>query len=396
MRVGLVCPYSVSVPGGVQAQVLGLARVLRRMGHETRVLAPCDGPPPELFVTPLGNSVPTAANGSVAPLAPDPACALRTIRALRDEQFDVIHVHEPIAPGPTMTAAVHALGADGGHVPRRRRLVVVPVAHAPRALGGEPHRPSLRRVARRPAPRPAVHRRRLRRAVQRRRGRSLGPGRAGRRPTGPPIFFCGRHEPRKGLEVLLEAMGRLPERRAPLGGERRPRHRPAPGPHSPATPASNGWAGVSEAEKMARMRGASAFCAPSLRGESFGVVLLEAMAASTPIVASDLPRLPQRGPTPAPTPCWCRPTTPWPWPTALQRVLTSRDLAERLRGRATSAAGSSRWRRWRRATWRSTEQLRDRRPGGPGGRAERSWRRRPRTLLDRLTSSRRGAPWVSR
>jgi len=99
----MVCPYSVGVPGGVQGQVMGLARVLRKMGHEVRVLAPCDGPPPATFVTPLGNSIPTAANGSVAPIAPDPSCALRTIRALRDEAFDVLHLHEPLAPGPTMT-----------------------------------------------------------------------------------------------------------------------------------------------------------------------------------------------------------------------------------------------------------------------------------------------------
>ena len=106
MRVGIVCPYSLTLPGGVQGQVLGLARVLRAMGHEARVLAPCDAPPPELFVIPLGNSIPTAANGSVAPLAPDPSCQLRAIRALADEAFDVLHLHEPLAPGPTMTALV--------------------------------------------------------------------------------------------------------------------------------------------------------------------------------------------------------------------------------------------------------------------------------------------------
>ena len=104
LRIGLVSPYSLTVPGGVQAQVLGLARELRRRGHETRVLGPCDGPPPESFVTPLGNSLPLAANGSIAPLAPDPPAALRTLRTLRDEHFDVIHLHEPLAPGPTMTA----------------------------------------------------------------------------------------------------------------------------------------------------------------------------------------------------------------------------------------------------------------------------------------------------
>ena len=110
LRIGLVCPYSLTVPGGVQAQVLGLARELRRQGHEARVLGPCDGPPPEAFVTPLGNSLPTAANGSIAPLAPDASAALRTIRALNDEAFDVIHVHEPLAPGPTMTAVICAPG----------------------------------------------------------------------------------------------------------------------------------------------------------------------------------------------------------------------------------------------------------------------------------------------
>ena len=106
MRIGIVSPYSLSVPGGVQGQILGLARSLRAKGYETRVLGPCDGPPPDAGVTPLGNSLPTAANGSMAPLAPDASAVLRTIRALRDEDFDVVHVHEPLAPGPTTTAVL--------------------------------------------------------------------------------------------------------------------------------------------------------------------------------------------------------------------------------------------------------------------------------------------------
>ena len=73
MRIGIICPYSLTVPGGVQAQTLGLARELRRRGHEARVLGPCDGPPPEPFITPLGDSLPLSANGSIAPLAPDAA-----------------------------------------------------------------------------------------------------------------------------------------------------------------------------------------------------------------------------------------------------------------------------------------------------------------------------------
>src|SRR5262249_2507347 len=103
MRVGLVCPYSLTLPGGVQAQVLGRPRCARPGGPGPRALAPGAGRPPELFVPPPGNSIPTAANGSMAPVAPGPAASLRTIRALRDEQFDVVHIHEPLAPGPALT-----------------------------------------------------------------------------------------------------------------------------------------------------------------------------------------------------------------------------------------------------------------------------------------------------
>src|SRR4051795_7484818 len=106
MRIGLVSPYSLSLPGGVQGQVLGLARSLRMLGHDARVLGPCDGPPPDPGVTPLGVCVPLAANGSIAPIAPDLPCALRTIRSLRDEAFDVVHLHEPLVPGPCMTSAL--------------------------------------------------------------------------------------------------------------------------------------------------------------------------------------------------------------------------------------------------------------------------------------------------
>lgn len=107
MRIGMFSPYSLSIPGGVQGQVLGLARALRRAGNDVRVLGPCDGPPPESGVTPLGNALPLAANGSVAPIAPDPAAVLRTIRAINDEDFDVIHLHEPMVPGCTMTALLY-------------------------------------------------------------------------------------------------------------------------------------------------------------------------------------------------------------------------------------------------------------------------------------------------
>lgn len=290
MRIGIVCPYSLTVPGGVQAQVLGLARELRRRGHEARVLGPCDGPPPESFVTPLGNSLPLAANGSIAPLAPDPSAALRTLRALHDESFDVVHLHEPLAPGPTSTALIvhsaptvgtfHAAGTSTSYrllQPALTRLLnridhKVVVSKDARALvhghlGGGTYEVLFNGVeldeirSRPPWPRPA---------------------------GGPPvIFFCGRHEHRKGLSVLVDAVAATA---APvevwIGSD---------GPDTAAlTERTAGdprfvWLGrVPDAEKFARLRAADVFCAPSLGGESFGVVLIEAMAAGTTVVASAL------------------------------------------------------------------------------------------------------------
>jgi len=287
MRIGLVCPYSLAVPGGVQAQVLGLARVLRRLGHEARVLAPCHGPPPELFVTPLGNSIPTAANGSMAPVAPDFAAALRTMRALRDEEFDIVHLHEPLAPGPTLTALLmhpaptvatfHAAGDSSSYRWLNPALVRFADRIDVRCAVSDDARDLAQRYL--GGSYELVHN-----GVEVDRWRLAEP----LKPDGPTVFFCGRHEPRKGLDVLLAAMASLPPTtRCWVAGT---------GPDTARLQTQYAgdprieWLGcISDDEKIARMRGASVFCAPSLGGESFGVVLIEAMAARTPIVASDLP-----------------------------------------------------------------------------------------------------------
>lgn len=286
LRVGIVCPYSLSVPGGVQAQALGMAIELRRRGVEARVLGPCDGPPPAEFVTPLGDSLPTSANGSVAPLAPDPPAVLRTIRALNDESFDVLHLHEPFAPGPTVTsllvhpcpivATFHAAGDSTSYRVFRPALsrmvrwldhkVVVSkdaLALVQGYLGGEYEVlfngvdvASIASVAPYPS-------------------------------TRPSIFFLGRHEERKGLDVLLAALvGLGSDVECWVAGE---------GPDTDRLRAAYGddprivWLGrMTDEDKLSRLRGATLFCAPSLRGESFGVVLIEAMAAGTPVVASSL------------------------------------------------------------------------------------------------------------
>ena len=287
VRVGLVCPYSLTVPGGVQGQVLGLARELRRRGHHVRVLAPCDGPPPDAGVTPLGNSIPTAANGSVAPLAPDPAATLRTIRSLRDEDFDVLHLHEPVAPGPTLTALLFA------NAPMVGTFHAAGESAAYRWL-----RPFVRWAADRLALRCAVSED-ARSMAEEALGGSyelVGNGieidryaeAEPHKSDGPTVLFIGRHEPRKGLAVLLAASAELPpDVRVWIAGTG-PETEELQGRHA-GDPRLRWLGSISDAEKASRLRGADVFCAPSLHGESFGVVLLEAMAAHTPIVASDLP-----------------------------------------------------------------------------------------------------------
>jgi phosphatidyl-myo-inositol alpha-mannosyltransferase len=287
VRVGLVCPYSLSVPGGVQGQVLGLARSLRGMGVAARVLAPCDGPPPDAGVTPLGNSVPTASNGSIAPLAPDVSCALRTIRALREERFDVVHLHEPLCPGPTVTALLFRDGPMIGtfHRAGESRLyktlkpltrwgagkmaVLTAVSEDARATASVAVKGDIQLLPN---------------GVELDRFAKASPY-----PTeGPTVFFVGRHEPRKGLAVLIDALASLPpDVRLWVGGD---------GPETARLQAAAAgdprveWLGrISDGEVASRLRGADVFCAPSLHGESFGVVLLEAMAAQTAVVASDIP-----------------------------------------------------------------------------------------------------------
>jgi phosphatidylinositol alpha-mannosyltransferase len=238
----------------------------------------------------VGPSVSLAANGSVAPLAPDPPAIRRTLEVLASERPDILHLHEPLVPGPALTALL------AGNVP------AVGTFHA---SGRVPAyvwlRPGVRAVARRIGLRTAVSPEAralaerwlggachvLPNGVEVERFAKADPWPAPATPggTGRAILFVGRHEPRKGLEVLLEAFRRL-DRDAVLwvAGE---------GPNTSALAASAPpgveWLGrIGDAELAQRLRAATLFCAPSLHGESFGVVLLEAMAAGTPVIASDI------------------------------------------------------------------------------------------------------------
>jgi phosphatidylinositol alpha-mannosyltransferase len=282
----LSCPYSLTLYGGVQGQVLGLARALRADGIDARIVAPCDGPPPEPGITTVGPSSRVPSNGSVAPIATGRAVARRTIEALRTFRPDVLHLHEPLSPGPNHAALV------GTTIP------AVGTFHSSRTGRNgwyETFRPGLKPMMRRLAVATAV-------SEDAKRQVSLTfetdceilpngvdvPALASGRiapSTSPAIVFVGRHERRKGLEVLLDAFSGL-ERDADLWviGD---------GPEQGSLRARGvervQWLGrVSEDEKQARLRGATIACFPALEGESFGVVLLEAMAAGTALVASDI------------------------------------------------------------------------------------------------------------
>jgi phosphatidylinositol alpha-mannosyltransferase len=294
MRVALLCPYSLSRPGGVQGQVLGLARALRAEGHHAVVLAPADGPvapaglPPGAVVR-LGRSLPLPANGSVAPVALGPGAAVRAVRTVRAGGFDVVHLHEPLAPGPPYACLVACPQPKVGTFHRAG------ASAAYRVLG-----PLARWGAARLAARCAVSDQARATAEDALGGtyEVVGNGveldrfaTATPWPTSvPTVLFVGRHEARKGLEVLLDAVDRL-DPGTPfavwVAGDgpdtARLRRRHPPGDRVT-------WLGrLDDGELASRCAGAHVLCAPSLGGESFGVVLLEAMAARAAVVASDLP-----------------------------------------------------------------------------------------------------------
>ena len=286
LRVALICPYSLSVDGGVQVQVLGLANALRGLGVDARVLAPTDGPPPAPGIMSLGPTRRFPSNGSIAPITVGKAAVSRTLEGLRVFQPDVVHLHEPLQPGANQTAL---LGTD---IPA---VGTFHAAHPGRNGWYDAFRKPLARMVGRLAVRTAVSAEAQRNVeaafggvceilpngVDLRVFSSAEP-----RPSSrPAIVFVGRHEPRKGLGVLLDAFAGL-ERDAVLWvvGE---------GPQTTELAARRVadvvWLGrVSEEEKARRLSGATVACFPSIEGESFGVVLLEAMASGTAVVASDL------------------------------------------------------------------------------------------------------------
>lgn len=297
MRVGLVCPYSWDVPGGVQAHVRDLAEALLGLGHEVSVLAPVDDEacPVQDYVVSGGRSVPVPYNGSVARLAFGPVSAARVRRWLREGAFDVVHVHEPSTASLSLLACWAATSPIVGtfHTSNSRSKLM---SAAYSAL-----QPALEKIVARIAVSEAARRTLVEHlggdAVLIPNGVALAhftsaeplPGWPG---DGGALGFLGRFdESRKGFAVLVDAMGALleglPGLRLLVAGPGDTAAALAAMP--PAVRDRVTMLGlVSEEDKPRMLRSVDLYVAPNLGGESFGIILTEAMAAGATIVASDL------------------------------------------------------------------------------------------------------------
>jgi phosphatidylinositol alpha-mannosyltransferase len=289
MRVGLVSPYPWDVPGGVVAHVHDLARELRAMGHDVSVMTPVDDDDMTLpdWVVRAGRTVPVPYNGSVSRLVFGPVSAARVRRWIHDGEFDVLHVHSPETLSLSLLAMMNARGPMVAtfHAanPRSRVLAMLqsPLQLQMEKLSG--------RIAVSPAARKTIVEHLGGDAVVIPNGVHISlfhnaDPLPGWRRDGPVLGFVGRvDEPRKGLAVLLDAFAMLRAQRPDL-------QLLVAGPGEPELrPDGVTYLGkVDDEDKARAYRSMDLFVAPNTGGESFGIILLEAMAAGTPIVASDL------------------------------------------------------------------------------------------------------------
>ena len=305
MKLALVSPYDFAYPGGVTEHVSHLAEQFARRGHEVHIVAPSsddESEPTASDIAPIhriGRVVSIPANGSVARITLSLRSYLQAKRLLQEEQFDLIHLHEPMMPALPLTVLRHSNTTNIGtfHAFRVTPLAYfyskpilrpffrklhghIAVSSAARDFVGE-YFPADYRVIPNGIDFPRFNS----------RYSPLDSGSDSR----PTVLFVGRLEKRKGLRFLLRAwplvLERHPEARLVVVG----RGRPLEGYRRFA--ARQGWspddvtfAGYVASEDLPRYyQACDVFCAPNTGQESFGIVLLEAMAAGAPIVASDIP-----------------------------------------------------------------------------------------------------------
>ena len=295
MKIGMICPYSFDIPGGVQAHVMELAQVFINRGHAVSVLAPA-GKGTELpdYVVSVGEALAIPYNGSVARLNFSPHAYRRLRSWLREEEFDVLHVHEPNSPSISMLSLMVAQGpiVTTFHAATTKSLWL--------SLFQGILRPYHERIAGKIAVSELARRWQMESlgsdAVEIPNGvhvRSFSDAEPfeGYPRRGKTVLFLGRYdEPRKGMDVLIGALpavvARYPDVQILVVG----------GGHERTLRGKAGnlakhlvFLGQVDDETKARaLRSADVYCAPNLGGESFGIVLVEAMAAGAAVVASKL------------------------------------------------------------------------------------------------------------
>jgi phosphatidylinositol alpha-mannosyltransferase len=305
MKIGLVSPYDWSYPGGVRDHVWHLAEQFISMGHDVRILAPASGirgKTPEKNILKMGGTTPIPINGSIARINLDPSLSQRVRAVLQRERFDVVHVHEPLVPGLSQ------------QVLRGSRTLTVGTFHTA-SYSNIYSTSQLAYASAYPLLRPLFYKLSGRIAVSTAARQFISryfPADYRIIPNGislehfgpevPPlpflmdgkknILFVGRFEKRKGAKYLLRAIPaireRHPQTRFIFVGEGRLR------PGFQRYVERKGWQDViftgyiSDEDKPRYFTSAHVFCAPAIGGESLGIVLLEAMASGTPIVASDI------------------------------------------------------------------------------------------------------------
>ncbi|MBM9509785.1 glycosyltransferase family 4 protein [Actinacidiphila acididurans] len=304
MKIGIVCPYSWDVPGGVQFHIRDLAEHLIRLGHEVSVLAPADDAPPKPgglggaptlppYVVSAGRAVPVPYNGSVARLNFGFLSAARVRRWLHEGRFDVIHIHEPASPSLGLLSCWAAQGPIVAtfHTsnPRSRAMIAAyPILQ-----------PALEKIS----ARIAVSEYARRTLVEHLGGDAVvipngvdveffARAEPRKQWQGGTIGFIGRiDEPRKGLPVLMRALPRIleerPETRLLVAG-RGDTEEAVEGLPAAVRERVEFLGMVSDDDKARLLRSVDLYVAPNTGGESFGIILVEAMSAGAPVLASDL------------------------------------------------------------------------------------------------------------
>ncbi|MGW1793997.1 glycosyltransferase family 4 protein [Streptomyces tubercidicus] len=294
MKIGIVCPYAWDVPGGVQFHIRDLADHLIRLGHEVSVLAPADDETPlPPYVVSAGRAVPVPYNGSVARLNFGFLSAARVRRWLQHGAFDVIHIHEPASPSLGLLSCWAAQGPIVAtfHTsnPRSRAMIAAyPILQ-----------PALEKIS----ARIAVSEYARRTLVEHLGGDAVvipngvdvdffATAEPKAEWQGRTIGFIGRiDEPRKGLPVLMKALptilAEVPDARLLVAGRGDEAEAVAELPAELRSRVE--FLGmVSDEDKARLLRSVDLYVAPNTGGESFGIILVEAMSAGAPVLASDL------------------------------------------------------------------------------------------------------------